>query len=301
MVEGEKGSRQANGSSGGAPRQRRPAAPDAGGGTGQPPGDLAQLLATVGALLEGHAADDLVVMVREELERREFTAYGRGWRDAAAQYHQLAEWVGFVQAGETGDRVPGQAAVIPFRRRERYDRPDYPQLRPRAGGSVPADPYRDTYGDHAGTRRDDHVPEARTTPTAMDQPRQDQPRQDQARPDQLRPDQARPDQLGPDQARPDHPRPDAPRPEPQRAGVHRTPSPPADPVEAGPAVPLGTVRATPPDPRPPRGSRFRPPVPDTAVTPPPRPAFAPKNRRSKVPTIPRLSRPRRRDLPDAEG
>ncbi|MFE2374848.1 hypothetical protein [Streptomyces sp. NPDC059398] len=164
MVEGEEGSRQANGSSAGAPCQRRTAEPDAGEDTGPPPpGDLAQLLAAVGALLESHAADDLVVLVREELERREFAAYGRGWRDAAAQYHQLAGRAG-EDGDEPGDRVPGQAAVIPFRRKERYDRVEPAQLRPRSGGPGSADPYRDPYGDRAAGRRDEPEPGGRAAP-----------------------------------------------------------------------------------------------------------------------------------------
>ncbi|WP_371536321.1 hypothetical protein OG210_12300 [Streptomyces sp. NBC_00466] len=249
MVEGEKGSRQVNGSSGSMPRQRRSAAPEAGEDAGQsPPGDLTQLLAAVGALLEGHAADDLVVMLREELERREFAAYGRGWRDAAAQYHQLVEMVGRVRTGETGGRVPGQAAVIPFRRRERYDRPEFPQLRPRAGGPEQADPYRDPHRDsYADPHRDQYG-----------------------------------DPL-------------------HRTGAHRVPPLPADPPEPDPAAPRGTARTAPPGPRPPRGSRLRPSAPDAAADPSPGPAFAPKNRRSKVPTIPRLSGPRDRDRPDGDG
>ncbi|MFJ6431462.1 hypothetical protein [Streptomyces sp. NPDC091416] len=82
-----------------------------------PPGDLAQLLAAVGVLLSSHSAGDLVVVPREELERREFAAYGQGWRDAVAHFHQHAEWADGLPAGEADDRTPGQAAVIPFRRR----------------------------------------------------------------------------------------------------------------------------------------------------------------------------------------
>lgn len=222
----------------------------------------------MGALLEGHAADDLVVMLREELERREFAAYGRGWRDAAAQYHQLVDLVGRVEAGEPGGRVPGQAAVIPFRRRERYDRPEYPQPRPRPGGSAPADPYRDPYGDphrdpysdRVGIRRDEPTVEGRTNPAT------------------------------------DHPRPDAHR----TGGARRVPPLSADPVETDPAASRGTARTAAPDPRPPRGSGPRPSAPDAAA-PSPGPAFAPKNRRSKVPTIPRLPSPRDRDRPGGGG
>ncbi|WP_328329637.1 hypothetical protein [Streptomyces sp. NBC_00455] len=273
MVEGEKGSRQVNGSSGSMPRQRRSAAPEAGEDAGQPPpGDLTQLLAAVGALLEGHAADDLVVMLREELERREFAAYGRGWRDAAAQYHQLVEMVGRVRTGETGGRVPGQAAVIPFRRRERYDRPEFPQLRPRAGGPEQADPYRDPHRDsYADPHRDSYADPHRDSYA-------DPHRDSYADPHR--------DRYGD----PLH-----------RTGAHRVPPLPADPPEPDPAAPRGTARTAPPGPRPPRGSRLRPSAPDAAADPSPGPAFAPKNRRSKVPTIPRLSGPRDRDRPDGDG
>ncbi|WP_328318859.1 hypothetical protein [Streptomyces sp. NBC_00388] len=238
MVEGEKGSRHANGSSGGAPRQRRPAAPAAGEDAGQPPGDLAQLLASVGALLGSHAAEDLVVLVREELERREFVAYGRGWRDAAAQYHQSAEGADAVRAGEAGDRVPGQAAVIPFRRRERYERPEQPQLRPRSEDSGLTDAYGETYDDTYG---------------------------------------------GPYGA----------EPLPGEAS-------PADAAETGAAAPAGAVCAAVPEPRTARGPRRRPPAPEAPAAASPRPAFAPKSRRSKVPTIPRLPRSRGRGRPDED-
>ncbi|MER6705859.1 hypothetical protein [Streptomyces fumanus] len=91
-------------------------------GTDQRPGDLARLLAAVGALLERYEPGELEIVAREERERAEFEAYGQGWRDAVTQYRSLIELataVGGLGDGTGSGRTPGQAAVIPFRRRER--------------------------------------------------------------------------------------------------------------------------------------------------------------------------------------
>ncbi|MFG2330565.1 hypothetical protein ACGFMM_13130 [Streptomyces sp. NPDC048604] len=147
-----------------------------------PPGDLAGLLALLGGLLDGRAPEDVAILLREELERREFAAYAHGWRDAAA--HFAAEEA--ARTERPSDRTPGQGAVIPFPRGRRPARPDRPP-------------------------------------------------------------------------RPAEPEPEAPEP-------------------AGRDEPSGG-----------------------AALPPARPAFAPKSRSSKVPTIPRLDAPRRpRRAPDGE-
>ncbi|MYR30580.1 MULTISPECIES: hypothetical protein [unclassified Streptomyces] len=104
MVEGEQGSRPVAETDGAAARRRGPSVP------GTEPGGLPSLLATLATLLEGHAPEDLVLLPRTELERREFRAYGSGWRDAAAEHRTLAP--------RPPARTPGQAAIIPFRRRE---------------------------------------------------------------------------------------------------------------------------------------------------------------------------------------
>ncbi|MGP2435672.1 hypothetical protein [Streptomyces sp. JW3] len=102
MVEGEQGSRPAKGSS-----------------------TLVRLLAEVGALLEHYEPGELEVVPRDARERAEFEAYGQGWRDAVAQYRSFIE-LATVAGVPGGGRTPGQAAVIPFRRRERPDRAGRP-------------------------------------------------------------------------------------------------------------------------------------------------------------------------------
>ncbi|MGV9312278.1 hypothetical protein ACWDR0_08770 [Streptomyces sp. NPDC003691] len=78
-------------------------------------GDLPELLALVGRLLEAHSPDDIAVLLREELDRREIEAYATGWRDAAAEYGPaLAEALAAARPLRLVDRTPGQAAVIPF-------------------------------------------------------------------------------------------------------------------------------------------------------------------------------------------
>ncbi|MEV6423007.1 hypothetical protein [Streptomyces sp. NPDC051662] len=82
-----------------------------------PPGDLRALLDSLGRSLEDHEPGELVVLLREEIERRELRAYASGWRDAAEQYESALEQA--RATARTGrlrlvGRTPGQAAVIPF-------------------------------------------------------------------------------------------------------------------------------------------------------------------------------------------
>ncbi|GGT32104.1 hypothetical protein [Streptomyces purpureus] len=81
-----------------------------------PPDDLPGLLALLGRLLEDHAPDEVAVVLREEIERREYTAYANGWRDAAAHFTPALEQARLTPARTLRlvDRIPGQAAVIPF-------------------------------------------------------------------------------------------------------------------------------------------------------------------------------------------
>ncbi|MFS0696584.1 hypothetical protein [Streptomyces nitrosporeus] len=104
-----------------------------------PPGDpedtpdgLPGLLAALGRLLESHAPEEVLVLVREELERRELRAYSSGWQDAAAHYEPALEEARAARgrALRLVRGVPGQAAVIPLRR---YDGPDNPGAGPDGG------------------------------------------------------------------------------------------------------------------------------------------------------------------------
>ncbi|MFJ1591886.1 hypothetical protein ACIOD0_16795 [Kitasatospora albolonga] len=137
MVEGEERARSARGSPGergggtvcGAPPGRDeekvpPAreAPMGHGGAGPgpasgPPDGFSDLLATLGAYLEHHPPADVAVLLRAELERREFLAYANGWRDAADQYEpalEQARRIAQTRRLRLVGRTPGQAAVIPF-------------------------------------------------------------------------------------------------------------------------------------------------------------------------------------------
>ncbi|MEV3992057.1 hypothetical protein AB0J57_24400 [Streptomyces sp. NPDC049837] len=115
MVEGEGCSRPT-----GDPRDDETAGTRARGpvrGLPEPAGDLPALLAALGQYLEGHAPEDVVILLREELARREFQAYVNGWRDAADQYEPVLEEarrIAQTRRLRLVGRTPGQAAVIPF-------------------------------------------------------------------------------------------------------------------------------------------------------------------------------------------
>jgi hypothetical protein len=88
-----------------------------GDGSPQVPDTLSGLLAVVGRHLESHAPDEVMVLLREEMERRELRAYSSGWTDAAAHYEPALQ-----EARAAGGRTlrlvrgaSGQAAVIPLR------------------------------------------------------------------------------------------------------------------------------------------------------------------------------------------
>ncbi|MEV8122751.1 hypothetical protein AB0P07_01310 [Streptomyces sp. NPDC085944] len=98
--------------SGGAPPGERAPAPSVEGAE-----DYTGLLAVLGRHLDRHAPDEVVVLLRAELDRREAAAYASGWQDAAAQYEPA-----LAEARAAGGRTlrlvrgtPGQAAVIPLR------------------------------------------------------------------------------------------------------------------------------------------------------------------------------------------
>lgn len=90
-----------------------------GGPAGEPDTDtLSGLLAALGRHLESHAPHEVMVLLREEMERRELRAYSSGWRDAAAEYEPVLQEAR-AAGGRTlrlVSRASGQAAVIPLRR-----------------------------------------------------------------------------------------------------------------------------------------------------------------------------------------
>ncbi|GAA4905183.1 hypothetical protein ACFPM3_30145 [Streptomyces coeruleoprunus] len=116
-------------------------------GTPPPPppaDDLPGLLAVLGQYLERHAPDEVVVLLREEIERREFRAYADGWRDAGVHYERALEEARAAAGSRTlrlVGRTPGRAAVIPFpdQRQERHDdAAEADQPGERDGGTAPS-------------------------------------------------------------------------------------------------------------------------------------------------------------------
>ncbi|MEV6550148.1 hypothetical protein AB0M57_15765 [Streptomyces sp. NPDC051597] len=95
--------------------------------------DLPGLLASLGVQLERHTAEELVVLLRAEVEEREVRAYAAGWRDAAAQYQRaLDETASAARARSLrrAGRRQGQGEVIPLRR----------EPPPRPGPAAPPEP-----------------------------------------------------------------------------------------------------------------------------------------------------------------
>ncbi|GAA1521627.1 hypothetical protein GCM10009730_31670 [Streptomyces albidochromogenes] len=78
------------------------------------PQDLPGLLASLGEYLEGHGPEELVVLLRTEIERRELRAYAHGWRDAAEEYDRALGHADRARRLSLVSRAPGRAAVIPF-------------------------------------------------------------------------------------------------------------------------------------------------------------------------------------------
>ncbi|MFI6107254.1 hypothetical protein [Streptomyces sp. NPDC051310] len=125
MVESEGCSRPADDPCDGDPRAADPRDGEAGPtkargtvrGLPEPADDMPALLATLGRYLESHAPQEVVVLLREELARREFQAYVNGWRDAADEYEPVLEEarrIAQTRRLRLVGRTPGQAAVIPF-------------------------------------------------------------------------------------------------------------------------------------------------------------------------------------------
>ncbi|MFC9649215.1 hypothetical protein [Streptomyces sp. NPDC056937] len=156
------------------PRSSLPIAKDdrirAGGPLIPPPGDLRALLDSLGRSLEDHAPEELVVLLREEIERRELRAYASGWRDAADQYESaLKQARAAARAGRLRlvGRTPGQAAVIPFPQERSQESPqESPRERPQG----------DPAHDHPDRRGGPAAPEAGPRPAPHVPPRTGDPR-----------------------------------------------------------------------------------------------------------------------------
>jgi len=79
--------------------------------------ELPRLMARLGRLLEQHGPDGVIVMSREEYERRELAAYAGGWQDASEEYLQrvaAARWEGWLGRWRPLRAVDGPGEVIPF-------------------------------------------------------------------------------------------------------------------------------------------------------------------------------------------
>ncbi|MFE4913232.1 hypothetical protein ACFRCX_17050 [Streptomyces sp. NPDC056652] len=168
------------------PRSSLPIAKDdrirAGGPLIPPPGDLRALLDSLGRSLEDHAPEELVVLLREEIERRELRAYASGWRDAADQYESaLKQARAAARAGRLRlvGRTPGQAAVIPFPQERPQESPrESPQesLRERPRERPHERPQGDPAHDHPDRRGGPAAPEAGPRPAPHVPPRTGDPR-----------------------------------------------------------------------------------------------------------------------------
>ncbi|WP_406383273.1 hypothetical protein [Streptomyces sp. NBC_01618] len=122
------------------------------------PDTLSGLLAVLGGHLESHTLDEVMVLLREEMERRELRAYSSGWRDAAAHYEPALQ-----EARAADGRMlrlvrgaSGQAAVIPFRQQGRNATDRRTGDRGREGDATDERPART--GPAAGAERGDRSP-----------------------------------------------------------------------------------------------------------------------------------------------
>ncbi|MGW0560436.1 hypothetical protein ACWDZ4_07325 [Streptomyces sp. NPDC003016] len=222
---------------------------------------------SLGRLLDEHTPEEVAALLREESDRREFHAYAKGWRDAAAHFTPALEEARLTRARTLRlvEDTPGQAAVIPFLKDRNYSVNKAAE-----------------HADEPGTRGRTPAPDSATNhPGAVDG--------DAAA-------------TGNTSGRSEKPA------KPGRAVTSRTGT---TPVTEAPAPPGPSTETRAPAPEP-TGTPESTGTPEPASTPEPadtpepagrpaasrsaRPAFAPKSRSSKVPTIPRLSairRPRR--------
>ncbi|MFF9632716.1 hypothetical protein [Streptomyces fradiae] len=103
---------------------------------------LPGLLGLLGRLLEGHAPDEIALLLREELERREFKAYADGWRDAALHFTPLVEEARAARGRPLRlvDRTRGRGSVIPFPRDRRLPYAADPDPAPKHPDPAPKRP-----------------------------------------------------------------------------------------------------------------------------------------------------------------
>ncbi|GGP91527.1 hypothetical protein [Streptomyces roseolilacinus] len=272
-----------------------------------PPDDLPGLLGLLGRLLEDHAPEEIAVLLREEVERREFTAYAHGWRDAALHFAPLVEEArgGRSRPLRLVDRTHGPGSVIPFPRDRHLPYAADPDPRLEGGGRG-VDPVT---GGETGVRGDTAAPgpaphSAGTPSSAPDDP----------------PGATTPTGTGGSGAPAGLPHAPAPKrsaapaaPDGSAAsdgppGTRPASGAPGAPPTAGPAAsgeaPQGADGPEAPDADAPEGPDVdapeapapEAPTPDGSGAGPssaPRHAFAPKSRTSKVPTIPKIVAPRR--------
>ncbi|MGW7053358.1 hypothetical protein [Streptomyces sp. NPDC054887] len=118
------------------------------------PQDLPGLLASLGEYLQGHGPDELVVLLRTEIERRELRAYANGWRDAAAEYDLTLRRADQARRLSVVSRTPGRAAVIPFP----HDEHDEHDTHDTHDGHAADDPADDATGEAAGAATDGPAP-----------------------------------------------------------------------------------------------------------------------------------------------
>ncbi|MEU5437449.1 hypothetical protein AB0G73_29315 [Streptomyces sp. NPDC020719] len=155
------------------PRPYEPAE-GADGPAGLPPvpDDLPGLLAALGTHLERHSAEELVVLLRAEVENRELRAYAAGWRDAAAQYQRaLDETASAARARSLrrAGRRPGRGEVIPLRR----DLPQQAEPRSSSAPGESADEIPGTPGQRPDGAAVEHGRTADTGPGAAPRPASD--------------------------------------------------------------------------------------------------------------------------------
>ncbi|MEU7280422.1 hypothetical protein AB0A69_16785 [Streptomyces sp. NPDC045431] len=302
-------------------------------GLPEPAADLPALLAALGRYLEGHAPDEVVVLLREELARREFQAYVNGWRDAADEYEPVLEEarrIAQTRRLRLVGRTPGQAAVIPFPQGEdpaaddesAGGRPETGPESPGPGAEASASASRRPRG-RGGASGDAGRDPAPVSPPTSPASRSRATSEDAAAHPRDRPArQARQAPADPPAAEPPTQRqaPAAPRPHPRENGQGQVP-PPSDAVEDAHRPPpdgnapgtnehpqgqdaAGSRAAEGPQRRPAAESATREgpqrqadaqdQAADQARTAAAAPKLVAKSRSSRVPTIPRLPARRRR-------
>ncbi|WP_434595016.1 hypothetical protein [Streptomyces sp. A5-4] len=133
----------------------------------EPPDELPDLLATLGEYLRDHPPEDVAILLRAELEQREFRAYANGWQDAADEYEPALEQARRATQARRLRLVghtPGQAALIPF-----------PQDPPGRQDPTPVRKDDDVTADTEPVAEAAHVEADRKTPTPEATPTEHRP------------------------------------------------------------------------------------------------------------------------------